>query len=208
VKKFLLKICAWFALKCRLYYFWSRVYRFLYERKYKNVQLPYYGHLKDLEKVLGEMIWIEDDWTMLWDAISTPQATYQRHVDRQDDEDAGDCDDISLFAANRIYDRGSILRSDNDEDSYLVKVGLLSCPWISAKGKAGGHNVCAFQYMELKTGVAQWAHVSNWHNGKIQWGFNSLYDVVSAVVGRKKCTSLGWAFASINLKLQEYHWSL
>lgn len=207
MKKFLLKICVWFALKCRLYYFWSKIYRFLYERKYKNVELPYYGTLQDLEEELDKMVWRADDWTMLWDAISTPQATYQRHIDRQDNEDAGDCDDISLFAANRIKDRGGILRNDKNKDSYLVKVGLLSCPWLNKDNKTGGHNVCVVQYMVLnEDNRTYWAHVSNWNNGKIQWGYNSLYDVVSAVVGRKNCTSLGWALADNDLKLMEYHW--
>ena len=116
MKKFILKIGVWFALKCRLYYIWSKIYRFFRERKFRNVELPYYETLDALEEELGKMVWREDDWTMLWDAISTPQATYGRYKPRKDYEEyistlsapvsgnspypgAGDCDDIALFAA-------------------------------------------------------------------------------------------------------------
>jgi hypothetical protein len=198
------------ALKYKLYYRWSKVYQWLYERKYRNVELPTFYSLEDIQKLTDEMQWRKDTWVMLWDAISTPRATYGRHVD--DDKDkAGDCDDISLSAISFIENM-----VDNGYINNIREVGLLSCPWLNEENKAGGHNVGVFAYKEeiasapgiCVTTASKFAHISNWHSGRIQYGFDSLEDVVKDVLsgpGRNRIrTSLGWAFATTGLKLVKF----
>jgi hypothetical protein len=49
------------------------------------------------------MVWRADSWRELWDAISDPRATYQRHVDREDDLDSGDCLPVGTYLLKDDY---------------------------------------------------------------------------------------------------------
>lgn len=213
MKKFFLKIGAFLALKCRIYYVWSKVYRWLWERKYRGQEIPRYDTCARIEEVTGKMKWRKDTWLMLWDAISLPEATYYRHL-----HDGGsDCDDIALFAINRLYEfaRGNDTFLFYKENAcYLTNLrsfGLLSVPWIR-DGKAGGHNVGVFKYSDKDEGWL-WAHVSNWYRGQIRYGFKSLPAVVDDVLSGEyesfdiKAESVGWAHADLCLRLMEYRWS-
>jgi hypothetical protein len=121
---------------------------------------------------------------------------------------AGDCDDISLFAADRIRDM-----RDRGVLPDVRTVGLLSVPWIDKDGKIGGHNVCAFSYVEREavsnpeigeTRGLCWAHVSNWYSGVVRFNgllnglrFETVEDVVRDVLLGK--TSIGWSLADPDL---------
>lgn len=212
MKKFIFKILTWFSLRCRLYYFWSRVYRWIWERGYSKIP----GFATDygiVEKIAGEMRWRRDTWLMLWDAISKPEATYQRFIDGKD---AGDCDDIALFAIERLYDQasrnGRILRSTGRASFLscdLGSFGLLSVPFL-LKGKLAGHNVGVFRHRVSDRW--EWCHVSNWYAGQIRFGFPSLEAVVEDVLSGEygsfdpKAESLGWAYADLDLRLRRYRW--
>jgi hypothetical protein len=219
MKKFFLKIGAWFALKCRLYYMWSKVYRWFWEDgELKRQEMPKYDDYGRIEEVTGLMQWRKDTWVMLFDAISRPQAAYHRYLHGNQ---AGDCDDIALYAINRLHDQavrnGRILKSPGRADFRvdLDSFGLLSCPWIRGS-KAGGHNVGIFRYSLSSGGIDkwEWAHVSNWYRGKIRFGFPSkpalVDDILAGEYGHfdPKAESIGWAHCDLNLKLKEYHWSL
>ena len=211
MKKFIFKILTWFSLRCRLYYVWSKVYRWLYERGHPR--LPPFDDYGSIEILTGRMKWRRDTWLMLWDAVSAPEATYTRFCTG---EDAGDCDDIALWAINRLHDiayrNGRTLRSPERAPFIscdLASFGLLSVPWIK-DGKIGGHNVGVFRH---RVGDGwEWCHVSNWYGGQIKFGFSSLPAVVEDVLSGEyglytpKAESLGWAVADLNLRLREYHW--
>jgi hypothetical protein len=193
MKLWFLRICAWCAFNLRLYYAWSKFYRFIWERKYNDRALPSFETFSGLIQTVNRMKWRRDDWLMLWDAISTPKATYFRHVSG---EKAGDCDDISLFAVNRLADmiQRGVIRD-------IRNVGLLSVPWVDVENKGGGHNVGVYQYMD-KNSNWLWAHISNWYDATPQRGFATVKEAVKDVLKNK--TSLGWARATIDLKLVEY----
>lgn len=190
MKLFFLRILVWFALKCRLYYIWSKVYRFFAERKYKkNVVLPKLNSLNELEDLIGNIIWRKDKWYMLWDAISYPEATYGRYVTNK----GSDCDDMAILAAFLLEDMKKHGKVN------FMEVGLLSVPWLSKNRGVGGHNVCIIKY---KSGMdTYYAHISNWNMGKIQWAFPSVQSVVKEVLHGE---TLGWSVATPNLKLKQY----
>jgi|GEM_PF-2807621 len=217
VKLFFLRWMARWALKGRWYYHWSRIYQFLFERRrIRKYRIPAYTSLPEgVESTVRKMKWRKDTWVMLFDAISHPKATFGRH---QEGMKAGDCDDISLFAAWAVRDmmsRGWL------KDFRFV--GLLSVPWIDDGGKTGGHNVCVVSYVDRQvtsnpevgesTGLL-WAHMSNWHGGRMQTHgrdgepFRRVEDVVMDVLsgpGRSwSCVSVGWARADCDLNPVEY----
>ena len=184
------------VLRGRLYYLWSKVYQATFEKWAHNVELLSYKSVKALEETLGRMKWKRDGPWQLWDAIGGPKATYSKHLSHKE---VGDCDEYALYAADRLRDmavRGVLVDKGIKRDEIYV----LTIPWVDLKGKAGGHNVCAFKYRDAD-GV-NWAHVSNWYKGEVQWNKGSLKCVIREVlVGR---TSLGWAIATPELKLVKY----
>lgn len=191
----IMRVLTWIGLRTRLYYVWAKIYRWLIERrKWKHIKIPPYQTIEEIESIAGRMTWRKDTWRVMGDTISLPEATFGRFLNG---EPAGDCDDISLFAVHCI----ERLVNGGENPKGIGEIGLLTCPYIRdhGKGKVGGHNVGAFQYMvdnQLK-----WAWISNWHNGCTLWGFDSLEDVVKAVVADVDAASLGWAFATTKLKL-------
>ena len=191
-----LRVMRWLtrlALKYKWYYRWSRIYRWLWERKHDGTRLPSFHSIHILEDTVGSMCWRKDTWLMLWDAVSTPQAAWARHLNGRK---AGDCDDISIFAA--------VCMVDMRDKGYLPTVAgiwLLSVPWMDYNRKVGGHNVCAYRYVEK--GEVRFGHISNWYDGERCEGFQSLREVVLSILGLR--TSMGWALANPEtLALVEY----
>ncbi len=193
------------TLKYKWYYRWSRAYQYMFEHSFRKMDpkkhLPEFQSMDKLSRVLSEMRWRPDKWWMLWDAISHPCATFDRY--QLGKTKPGDCDDISLVAACAIEDM-----RDRNVLSNVRDVGLLSIPWIDAKGKIGGHNVCAFSFrVEVfnsspeigETEAVQWGHISNWYAGLPSTGLKSLKDVVRNVLGDER-ESLGWAYVSSDLR--------
>ncbi len=199
MKLFIMRVLTCVALKGRFYYTWSKIYRWLWERKWRYVDIPIYKSFTEITEVVGKMQWRRDGYRELWDAVSTPYATYGKFLAGKK---VGDCDDISLFAGYCINKANAATLLQKP----MWKIGLLSCPWLDRKNKVGGHNVCAFAYQE-PNGDIKWGHISNWYRGYFRWGFPSLIDVVRSILSEKKAISLGWAFASLDLKLREYHWN-
>lgn len=198
----LLRFLTSVSLKHGWYYRWSKFYQKMFESKHVGKSTPTYLTFESVVKDVGEMAWRKDTWVMLWDAISHPHATWFRHLKQKP---AGDCDDIALYAAVSIEKLRKYGRAPG-----LKEVGLLTVPW-RVKGKrwkTGGHNVCAFQYRH-EDGKMYWAHISNWHNGEIQYHnsdtedrFEALECVVRDILHGNE--SLGWAFATPRLDLIRY----
>ena len=118
-----------------LYGPWSRLCRWLFERKYKKQpdDLPW-----PLTRVLAFFQgckWCPDPWYYL-DAISKPEKFYETKQ--------GDCDEFACFA-------GTVMEGP----CYIMSV-----TWYdSRKGEKTfhGHNICVFQAADKG-----WRHVSNW----------------------------------------------
>ncbi len=136
------KILAWlwrwaaYLASRFLYGPWSKLYRKLFERKYKEFpkDLPW-SPAKVLD-FFRECEWVADKWYMLWDAISKPEKFYSTKT--------GDCDEFAAMA-------GAVM----EPPKYLMSVN-----WYDPKKgfkTFGGHNVLV--YFRKDSGLWQ---ISNW----------------------------------------------
>jgi hypothetical protein len=173
---------AYLVLDLRLYYLWSRLGRWLFQREYVDRPICKYRNAEELQKFISTCTWTQDTWWELGDMISAP-AFFE--VTKK-----GDCDDFSVYI-------GQVLQELHDKS--IQDVSLLTIPWIDANGNPGGHNVCVFR--RQKGSKLVWAWSSNWYDGVIQWtDFEDINDIVRSVVGQFYAVCTRWARVSIDLK--------
>lgn len=185
---------AWFIT--RGYYRWSKLWRWLFERRYRGQSMTSYAHIGQLEETLGRMRWKRDAGGGAIDVISSPEkveaiwrATRADTVDGN--EWIGDCDEFAQYAANRIVDL-------NMRGQFHGKAHFMSVTWFGDDGKFHGHNICA---VELPEGG--WAHLGNWFGGRMQKGFASAAAVAQWWADKDHGVLIAWALATPDLKLEK-----
>lgn len=206
MRAWIFRAWVWIALRLGVYYWWSRIYQRVVERAwFKCGALPRYERLEDLERFLGSVKWRKDGLLTLGDAIGSPAAFYWRWVLHHNDHGlmGADCDEFAFYAADRMRDMAlrGVLAGLGVHERYIY---LLTVVWRIG-GKAGGHNVCLYRYVEPDGGV-RWAHVGNWNGGRSVKGFMTERDAVIDVLrgaGADEC--VGWALATPKLKRVCYH---
>lgn len=107
-------------------YGWSRLRRWLFERRYLRVALPAVTSLEEIEASLKQVTWTMDGPLHLFDCISYPQVTWAKKKD--------DCDGFASLAA-------ALLRQWNP-DCHPVLVTAMVRPFRSS------HTVCAFDALQ------------------------------------------------------------
>lgn len=90
---------------------WSKIYRFLFEWRYKKYSLPKISDnlLLKLQYILLQITWTPDPWYMLFDVIPLPQKVWKTKKD--------DCDGFAILAA------AILKQSDINEVVLLTVVG-------------------------------------------------------------------------------------
>jgi len=179
----------------RFYYIWSKIYRFLFEHKFKNHPIPEYPKLTDLIAFIGTLKWKKDEWWMLGDAISYP-GKVQWIAENTEDKAVGDCDEFGCYIAYAMNQmKGKHLNIINGP--YLLSVMWKKDKYI------GGHNVCVW---EDSNG---WHHMSNWNGGRVYnitgnigRDLDPLYEVAKDVNGKR--TLLGYMACDVNLKMKKW----
>jgi len=135
-----LLVCMWKALsyigaRC-LYSPVSKLYRLIFERKYKNLPSDIPWVASRVLRFFETCTWKQDPMGGLIDVISKPEKFYATKT--------GDCDDFAAFACRVLC-----------WPSFIISV-----TWFDPKAKwfkkFQGHNVCAYYYKE------RWWHISNW----------------------------------------------
>ena len=189
MKLFLCKIGFHIVISSGLYYLWSRLFRFLFERKYKNTELTKFNYLQELEKALSEMIWTQDLIGGIVDVISSPQKV--EYIWKNKDKKVGDCDDFAIYASNRLEEMK--FRKVSKFKPYLMTIN-----WLDKDNKFHGHNICLF----FNPATKKWGHIGNWFSGKAQMGFGSpvaiaLWFAEQGGVGGRL---IGYSVVSSNLK--------
>ena len=111
----------WWLRRAR--YRWSKLYRALFDQKYRGTQLPHPNSLEDVEQCLCQVDWVRDTPSMLFDAISHPETVWAKKKD--------DCDGFSILAAALL---NQLLPSSNP---------VLVTAMVRPVGKS--HTVCAFE---------------------------------------------------------------
>ena len=194
IKKFFWKIGLIISLEWGLYFLWTKIYRFLRQRKYKG-NVPVRTTLKQMREKIRARTWKRDSWRELGDAISYPR--YFEEVG-ENSELGNDCDDFSIWALNA--GRENITHNNL---SWTAE-GLFTVVWIEDDGKKTatltGHNVALFKTFE--NGKSILGHVSNWRNGHIYEFSESTYEQVAQHIafeaGNKKLVA--WRLSSPDLK--------
>lgn len=168
---------------------WSRLYRWLWERKYRDVPLTEYTGFIELARVVRSKNWVADGPRQLWDAISTPQAA-QWLIDARDSKQSFDCDEFAIYLCNVIQ---RALQKGAFADPNLVEACFFTVTWIvPSTGEMGGHNVCGLR----------WNHKGKDVYGYMDYGMPlmamfSWAEVAERVriryAGTHKVVSLGWS---------------
>jgi hypothetical protein len=184
--KLLVQLGYFFAWKCRLYLVWSRFYRWLYHRGYRNtVSLMTGIEPSRALELMAKLKWTKDTPKELWDAVGSPYWV-QHCIDEvlagnQQPEGALDCDEFSGWAATCI----------NPAHNALV----LNVFWKNEDGFSG-HHVCMFK------DISGYYHTGNWGQSG---PFPSQGTVIEDIIKRKKAKLVGWAiFEPMQLRLIDW----
>lgn len=200
MKLFLLRILVWVILRGGIYAGWSRVYRFLWERKYNVVKLHTYASLAELGAYLETKakLWAADSWRQFFDAIGTPGRVQLRFEGLEPITDGLDCDDFAIWIANVV--QRSLASGKLSIRHQVTAPQLLTVTWLDAKGHATGHNVC------LLRSAASWAYMDY---GTPLGHSTTIADVAQKVMWRYAGAGaklLVWATHDKDLKHLQTHW--
>lgn len=105
-------------------YRWSQLYRALFEKKYRGIELPHPNSLEEIKQCLDKVDWVKDTPSMLFDAISYPETVWAKKRD--------DCDGFAVLAAVLLH---QLLPSSNP---------VLITALVRPIGRS--HTVCAFRH--------------------------------------------------------------
>ena len=186
MRKFVLRVGCFFAFYVGFYYLWSRVYRFLFERRYRN-RLVGDGiyNLQDLEIRMSRFCWLTDRMMQLWDAIGEPgrvEAGFDNPEIRK--KFGNDCDEAAAYCA-RVLSKKRF--------NYEC-VGIMS-----VVGMDGGHNVCIFNDVSKAIDRQNWYYIGNWYGGESRGPFHKE-ESIAFDIGRKLGGLVGWSIADERLR--------
>jgi len=173
-KKFYVVAIYWWCL-------WSRLYRYLFHRKYQNECVPVgYLTLDEASQKMSLLTWTKDSVKELWDAVGS--AEWVQHVltciDKGEGQPNGalDCDDFSYWAAQALQKHYNAV--------------IFSFSWVSGN-KLMGHAMC---WCEVDGG---YVHIGN-------WGQSAKYDSLRSACedilkNYNKPQPIGWSLLTNNL---------
>ena len=187
-----LRAIFWLWMSSRGYYVWSKLWRFLLERRYRGTPLTQYAHMGQLEGALGGMRWTQDPVKGRFDVISSPEkveAIYRVAAGDREKATVGDCDEFAQYAADRLADM-------RQRGKFRGEIFFMTVNWLDHDGGFHGHNICAFYDDHEKT----WGHIGNWFGGQAQRGFPTLEAVGSWWAEQARGELIGWAIATPDLK--------
>lgn len=135
---FLCRLWCWSYITFRGYQGWSYLYRFIWEREYRDRPVMIFNSIAELGRYLAPAAgkYKADSWRQLGDAVSYPQ-TAQAAFDGVTTPSSGiDCDEFAVFAANSIQRGLAIGVTKGGSEPKFMTI-----TWMRG-WKAGGHNVC------------------------------------------------------------------
>lgn len=151
---------TYWYLKLHVYKAWSYTYRWLFERKYKDVQIPAYASLQEIAAKLDAQKWRADGALQLWDTISTPERAFMVLSGQETTKVAFDCDEFMIFAVATI--RMSLMNSEAfvKNEKKLVDAFCLTVTWVELQsGKATGHNVALLVSSGEEKGSSRYSYM-------------------------------------------------
>ena len=131
------KLIYWLIIQSRLYQNWSRLYKFLFQRKYKNmVYIDTTTSPEALQLRLDRITYHKDTIKQLFDVVHSPYyCKYVLDCAEKNDQPEGsfDCDDYSMLAIHML------------DEHFNPKLLGVTYKKKNKKFKFGGHMVCYFE---------------------------------------------------------------
>lgn len=155
IKRFFVNLGFYLYVQLRIYKYWSKLYRLIWERKYRNVALPVYHDIQQLVNFISTLTWVADGPKELFDAVSSPQKV--EWIGRLGDRKVGDCDEFAIYITNALSLNKEIGTLQPFAGIFPIKeVYFMTVPWAKGRdGKAGGHNVCLIEWaLSVGTGFS------------------------------------------------------
>lgn len=172
-----------FIMRSRLYFIWSKLYRFLFHKKYREVQLDIDLSPAAALKKMNKLTWTKDSVKEMGDALGSPQ--WVQHCinevlsGRAQPRGALDCDEFAVWSATCI--------------DHTLFPGCLNVFWRGKKFT--GHNVCVYRMnMSLY-------YIGNWG---VFGPFTMLKDIILDIIHKGAGPAgelVGWTLFSKKLKV-------
>ena len=140
----------WLMFRGHLYFLWSVIYRYTYQRHFRKHPVPPIGSKWSAHLLQKDLTWRADRWREMFDAIAWPgygQWRYERELATgRVPPGAFDCDDYAVWLAYGLCKGGY--------KALVLNVVVPSGRTIK------GHHVCLLE--EIVDGEKQLWHVGNW----------------------------------------------
>ena len=184
----LYKTGFYFVHITRLYYLWSVVYQWLYNRKYAKVPVYTMSPEQATEEVT-KLQWRPDGFRELGDAISSPHWVQYciNEINEGREQPAGslDCDDSASWCLKSI--------DPNFEPLFLLQ------SWLKRDGEMSGHAVCVFFRGNYPKKIY---HTGNWG---IRGPFENVRELSQKMMDAAGGVDpIGWAIYSYDMSLQDF----
>lgn len=156
-------------------YLWSRLRRWLFERKYLKITLPPVHSIEDIEVCLKQITWTMDGLLHLCDAISYPETVWSKKKD--------DCDGFAILASKLLSELGP--------NTNPVLITAVLHPVRSS------HTVCGFRNVD--------STLSFFDNNYLRPGdFKEYADIVAIIKGNNRMVCWD-VRNSVTFELIEFH---
>lgn len=166
IKIFFLRVGFVTLMWLRIYKIWSKVFRFIWQRKYDKYPIAKYSSFEELYNVIKTCTYVPDDYKAMWDAFSSI-GYIQNAIDNDPKRKIGDC---LPFYTNLLTDKKELIPiseicvGDKIYDGNTVSVVINKWdrgekPVIGFKLKNGhvffcteNHQVQACRYIDTEDG--------------------------------------------------------
>ncbi len=138
-------------------YIWSRMRRWMFERRYLSTNLPIVNSLEEIADCLGQITWAMDSPLHLYDSISYPETVWYKKKD--------DCDGFAILASKLLP------RLQSTTNPVLVTAIV--------RPVRNSHTVCGFSNAD--------GTLSFFDNNSLRQGdFKEYADIVAQIKGDAK----------------------
>jgi hypothetical protein len=134
---FIIRLSLYLVFILRIDTNWSRIYRFLYQREYKNKPLSKYKNYMEIYEFIRTQIWVSDGFKELWNAYAYP-SYFESNGNKMMSHD---CDEFALYQATAIE---NAVKEGTFCDKN-IKTYMMSVLWADGR-KLDGHNVCLIEF--------------------------------------------------------------
>lgn len=167
--------------------YWSKLYRSLFHRKYRNIELEKNLNLVQASEKMKTISWTKDGIRELWDSCGSPQ--WVQHVINEKEKGnlqpkgSLDCDDFSSWAMAVV-----------DKRFYPC---LFTFSWLDDEKKLNGHAMCLTRNKDGNI-----VHIGNWGVSK---PYKNLREACEDIlVMYHTDIAIGWALLDKDLNILKW----